>query len=328
MALIVDRRIINLSSNHGTKQNGTYNSSLTFAFPSLVRREPDIAFIEIGVVNCEIPVSFYIINDLNYELRFQWRDVSTGLYSADVDILLEKGNYTATTLIAEIKAKMLAAISGFTTAFLILSISKATGKLIWDLNPTGGGQNVDGIRIYNSGSTCFKILGGDETTPYFEFFNTTDGTAITYPLNLLGINKINIQSNQISTFNYDSGRSGFSNILASIEVDAPPYGIILYKNTSLTYNILSAPDLDSFTIDLKDVDDNYINFNSLDWSITLGMNLHKTPPSFSQSTFSNILANTIHEPTPDLIAPAPILQKSEDTPTIKNDLDLLNLPLR
>lgn len=327
MALIVDKRIINLSSNHGTKENGTYNSSITFVFPSLVKREPDVAFVEVGVINCEIPVSFYIINDANNTMRFQWRNVSTGLYSANVDILLEKGNYTATTLITEIKAKMLAAISGSTTAFLILSISKATGKLIWDLNPTGGGQNVDGIRIYNTGSSCFKLLGGNSGT-YFEFFNTTDGTAINYPLNLLGINKINIQSNQISTFNYDSGRSGFSNILASIEVDAPPYGIILYKNTSLTYNILSAPDLDGFTIDLKDVNDNYINFNNQDWSITLGLNYHRTPPSFSQSTFSDILANTVHEPTPDLIAPAPPLEKPEDLPIIKNDLDLLNLPLR
>ena len=328
MALIVDRRIINLSSDHGTKENGTYNSSVSFFFPSLLKREPDIAFVEVGVINCEIPVSFYIINDINNTLRFQWRNFSTGLYSADVDITLEKGNYTATTLITEIKAKMLSAISGSTTAFLILSISRATGRLIFDLNPTGGGQNVDGIRIYNSGSTCFKLLGGDLTSTYFEFFNTTDGTAITFPLNLLGINKINIQSNQISTFNYDSGRSGFSNILASIEVDAPPYGIILYKNTSLTYNILSAPDLDSFTIDLKDVDDNYINFNSLDWSITLGMNLHRTPPSFSQSTFGDILANTKIDPTPDLIASPPPLEKPEDIPIIKNEFDLLNLPIR
>lgn len=327
MALIVDRRIINLSSNHGTKENGTYNSSVSYSFPSLLIREPDIAFVEVGVINCEIPVSFYIINDSNYQMSFTYRNVSTGLWSINYDISLEKGNYTATTLITEIKAKMLSAISAFTTAFLILSISKATGKLVWDLNPTGGGQNVDGIRIYNVGSTCFKILGGDTTATYFEFLNTVNGTAINYPLNLLGINKINIQSNQISTYNYDSGRTGFSNILASIEVDAPPYGIILYKNTSLTYNILSAPDLDNFTIDLKDVDDDYINFNNLDWSITLGMNLHRSPPSFSQSTFRDILAIK-QEPTPDIITAPPPLEKPEDIPIIKNEFDLLNLPLR
>jgi hypothetical protein len=326
MALIIDKRIVNLSSNHGLKQNGTYNSSVFFAFPNLIRRDPDVAYVEMGVINCEIPVSFYTINDINNTLRFQWRNFSTALYSANVDILLEKGNYTATTLITEIKNKMLSAISGFTTAFLILSISRATGKLIWDLNATGGGQNVDGIRIYNSGSTCFQLLGGDTTTTYFEFFNTTDGTAITYPLNLLGINKINIQSNEISTFNYDSGRSGFSNILASIEVDATPYGIILYKNTSLTYNILSAPDVDGFTIDLKDVNDNYINFNNQDWSITLGMNLHRTPPSFSQTTFKDILA--IKQESPDIIPPPPPLEKPENIPIIKNELDLLTLPLR
>ena len=323
MALIVDRRIVNLSSNHGTKQNGTFNSSVSFAFPNLVKREPDVAYVEVGIINCEIPVSFYTINETNNTLRFQWRNFSTALYSADVDILLEKGNYTATTLITEIKNKMLSAISISTTAFLILSISRATGRLIWDLNPTGGGQNVDGIRIYNSGSTCFQLLGGDLTSTYFEFFNTTDGTSITYPLNLLGINKINIQSNEISTFNYDSGRTGFSNILASIEVDAMPYGVILYKNNSLTYNILSAPDLDAFTIDLKDINNNYINFNNQDWSITLGVNYHRTMPTFSQSTFSDILA--MKPPPADNIKP---LEKPEDIPIIKNELDLLNLPIK
>jgi hypothetical protein len=328
MALIVDRRIINLSSNHGQNENGTYNSSVSFAFPSLLKREPDIAFVEIGVINCEIPVSFYIINDTNNAMRFTYRDVGTGLYSAFFDIVLSNGNYTATTLITEINTKMLAAISGFTTAFLALTISRSTGNLIWNLLATGGGQNVDGIRIYNTGTSGYNILGFDMTTTYFEFLKTINGTNAVYPLNLLGINKINIQSNQISTYNYDSGRSGFSNILASIEVDAPPYGIILYKNSSLTYNILSAPDLDNFTINLKDVNDNYINFNNQNWSITLGMNLHRTPPSFSQSTFSDILANTIHEPTPDIITPPPPLQKAEDIPIIKNDFDLLNLPLR
>ena len=58
------------------------------------------------------------------------------------------------------------------------------------------------------------------------------------------------------------------------------------------------------------------------------MNLHRTPPSFSQSTFGDILANTKIDPTPDLIASPPPLEKPEDIPIIKNEFDLLNLPIR
>jgi hypothetical protein len=323
MSLILDKRIISLSSNHGTKFNGTYNSNISFFFQNLLKREPDVVYVEIGVVSAEIPVSFYIINDLNNTLSFQYRNVGTGLWSVNYDITLTKGNYTATTLITEIKLQMLTAITAFTTAFLILSISRGNGKLLWDLNATGGGQIVDGIRIYNAGSTFYKLLGGDMTATYFEFFNTTDGTFTPYPLNLLGINKINIQSNNLSTYNYNSGRQGFSNILASIEVDAIPYGVILYKNSSLTYNILSIPDLDEFTIDLKDVDGNYIDFNNLDWSITLAMNLHRTMPTFSQGSLTDVLAIKQKElPQQTLPPPAPDI-KADDLPIIKNELDLL-----
>jgi hypothetical protein len=327
MSIIVDKRIINLSSNHGTQQNGSYNSSVGFYFQGLVKRDPDVVFVEIGVISAEIPVSFYIINDSNNQFRFTYRDVGTGLYSGFFDIVLAKGNYTATTLITELNAKMLAAISGFTTTFLALTISRSTGKLIWNLLATGGGQNVDGIRIYNAGTTGYNILGFDMTTTYFEFFKTTSGTSAVYPLNLLGTNKINIQSNNMTTFNYDSGRQGFSNILASIEVDAPPYGIILYKNSSLTYNILSIPEVEEFTIDMKTVDDDYIDFNNQPWSVTLALNLHRTPPSFSQSTFKDILAiNTASVTEP---AKEPVKEKpAEPKPLIQNELDLLTMPLR
>ncbi len=328
MALIIDKRIINLSSNHGIPLNGTYNSNVSFYFQGLVKREPDVVFVEVGVISAEIPVSFYIINDTNNKMSFAYRNVGTGLYSINYDIVIANGNYTATTLITEITAKMLAAITAFTTTFLDLTISRSTGKLIWNLLATGGGQIVDGIRIYNSGTTCYNILGFDMLTTYFEFFKTVGGTAAVFPLNLLGTNKINIQSNNLTTLNYDSGRQGYSNILASIEVDAPPYGIILYKNSSLTYNILSIPEVEDFTIDMKTVDDDYIDFNNQPWSITLALNLHRTPPTFSQSTFQDILAI---KPLPTPVDEEPkttSIEKKQNPPLIKNDLDLLTMPLR
>lgn len=328
MSLIVDKRIISLSSNHGTKLNGTSNSSVSFYFQNMLRREPDVVYAEVGVISAEIPVSFYTINNSNNTISFAYRNVGTGLYSIDYSITLTNGNYTATTFITELSSKMLSAISGFTTAFLILSISRSTGKLLWDLNATGGGQIVDGIRINRVGSTFYKLLGGDMSAPYFEFFNTANGTLTPFPLNLLGVNKINIQSDNLTTYNYNSGQQGFSNILASVEVDASPYGIILYKNSSLTYNILSIPEVEDFKIELKDVDGIYLDFNNLDWSITLALNLHRTMPTFSQGSLTDVLAIKQKElPLPLIPPPAPEV-KAEDIPIIKNDLDLLQYPIK
>ena len=41
MTAIIDKRIINLSSNHGTKLNGAINSNVLFYFQGLLRQEKD-----------------------------------------------------------------------------------------------------------------------------------------------------------------------------------------------------------------------------------------------------------------------------------------------
>ena len=145
-----------------------------------------------------------------------------------------------------------------------------------------------------------------------------------YPLNLLGINKIYISTDNLLTYNYDSGKQGFSNILATLEVDAPPYSIILYKNTTNTFNILRHDDVNSFSIELKDDVGNYIDFNNIDWNITLSLNIYRYIIPSSTSTFSDVLGLGIKPPPKEEIKEPP----KKDEPIIKNDLDLLTLPTK
>ena len=158
------------------------------------------------------------------------------------------------------------------------------------------------------------------------YYQGADPIPTTYPLNLLGVNKIYISTNNLLTYNYDSGKQGFSNILATLEVDAPPYSIILYKNTTNTFNILRNDDVNSFTIELKDDVGNYIDFNNIDWNITLSLNIYRYIVPSSTSKFSDVLGLGIKPPPKEEIKDKDPPKKDE--PLIKTDLDLLTLPTK
>jgi hypothetical protein len=305
MATILDKRIINLASQHGDRLNGSYNSNVSFYFHNLLKAEKSIAYVEVGVVSAEIPVSFYTINEYNKYFYFEYKLVGGSTLVGTP--ILNQGNYSATTFITEIKRAINTIINSL-DVYLIVQLDRLTGLLTWTM-PIN--SVLDEISFLPSGiyTPLYKLIGFDETSTSPIVLLPDNLFTNIYPINLLGINKINIGSNNLQTYNYDSGSSGFSNIVASIEVNASPYGIVLYRNQSLTYNILRVPELDGFTIELKDPDGNFIDFNNLDWTITLGMNIYRYMPQFSQTSFSDVLA--INPPPPKKEEPA------------MNDLDVL-----
>lgn len=314
MATILDKRIINLASQHGTKLNGSSTSNVSFFFQNLLRPEKDIAYTEVGIISCEIPVSFYTVNATNNFFEMDLYFISPNVIADTKQIYVPVGNYTATTLIAAIilavreAFKEQAGFPDYSVPNLVISINSSTGKLSWSFPVNATWSKI-----------TFRTLGNRFLKRVYGWLpDDIDITDVpitaSFPLNLLGINKINVGSNNLATYNYDSGSQGFSNIIASIEVNAAPYGIILYKNQSLTYNVLRVAELDNFTIELKDSDGNFIDFNGQDFNITLGLNIYRYMPQFSQTSFSDILG--IKPPE----SPEP---PKKPEPIIKNDLDLL-----
>ena len=64
-----------------------------------------------------------------------------------------------------------------------------------------------------------------------------------YPCNFLGINRIKIKSQCISTNNLDSNSKGHSDLLCSIPVNASQYGLINYINYNNFKNIIYNTDI-------------------------------------------------------------------------------------
>ena len=65
-----DNRIITLNSQDGDKLNGTYLSNIQFNFSGLLKDEKNLIRSYITVLNAQIPVSFYIIDETNNILNY------------------------------------------------------------------------------------------------------------------------------------------------------------------------------------------------------------------------------------------------------------------
>jgi hypothetical protein len=198
-------------------------------------------------MNAQIPCSFYVINALNNKLVISGPTITTTI------IYVSYGNYNANTLISEL-------VSKFGTAGLSISISinKINGILTFSSN---------GFLSYyfTSASTILEVLGTTSSI----IASSTNYTC-PYPLNLLGVKKLLIKSTRlaihsVSTIDYSS-----SNILVSIPADVSPFSMISYIAQSDTHkNLLSVRTINEIDINIYDENNNYIDFNNLDWTITL-----------------------------------------------------------
>jgi hypothetical protein len=91
-----------------------------------------------------------------------------------------------------------------------------------------------------------------------------------YPLNLLGIEKLSIKSERLAVQSVSSYDYSFSNTLVTIPVDVSPFSMISYSSQSdVNKNLLNVRSINEIDIQIYDEDNNLVNFNNLDWNITL-----------------------------------------------------------
>ena len=258
MNIAIERRLVNLNSEDASQyNNGTYLSDVNFDFAGLLRDQRNIMYCEGGILNAQIPVSFYQVAYYNNTLYFEV--AGSGIQFITVPV----GNYNFSTFATALTY----ALSGAGYIFTI-TIDETTGKLTF---------NISGFPDFtffgaSSGTTIFKILGFDPTQDYYSV-----GTTLTAPylLNLLGAKKLKIFSTTFSNTSYDSASSTACNLISTISVDAPSYGLLLYNNTQDKYGQLKTRRIDSIDIQIKDEYGNFINFNNTDWSITLAILIYR-----------------------------------------------------
>ena len=250
--IVSKSKIISLHAIDGDKKNGDFNSNILFNFIDVIKRHSNTLYLTIAIQSVEIPYSFYNVS-VNY---------NTIYYSiADIfyTMTIPEGNYTATTFITEFNSQF--SLGGHNKT-ATLSISKSTGK--FTLIPS---DDTFSITIYYTQTTSNRILGLKENTTFT--YNGNLGNTFSFPANLLGTQKIKIFSSALSCDNISSFHLGSNELIDVVSVNASPFELINYSNTNVLESHMKANEVQQIDIILRDEYNNEIDFNGIDWSISL-----------------------------------------------------------
>ena len=248
MDIVKDSRLISLDTNYATRLNGDYNSNLYFDLPHIVEENPNIKFIEVSLEDATIPVAWYLINDDTNTLNFTYNN-------QNLSLILKHGNYTSTTLLDTLTNEFL--IKGLTAT---CSLDKQSGKTLFVFsNP------ITDITFLHSGSEgLFRLLGFLVGTNY-------TGTTILSPtpMNLLGIQKLNLSSQSLATISSYSSSPFIGNcLIQTIPVDQPAWNQITYINRGTHFGRMKARYLKNIDIQLQDEFGRFIEMNNINYTMT------------------------------------------------------------
>jgi len=274
MGIVVENKLITLNTRYATLMNGTALSSVEFPFTGILKEEDDIISANISVMNAQIPVAWYVINDSNNQFRYDgnWLSIPNGNYN---------GNSFITVLLTLMNGVIPASVSS-------IVLSSSTGELTFT--------------FATSRTLLFPSTKQASTTPNYSYliFGAIVGTSyvgasitLPFPLNLLGINRLAIRSSKLLISSFNSFDMGKGINLATIPVDQPAWGLINYSNqTDLNKAVLEVKYIDKIDIQICDENNVLIDFNNTNWTMTLVLEVIKNIPERFIPRFKELTVET------------------------------------
>jgi len=264
--VIIQSRLVSLNSRFATRfLNGDKHSSVLFDFNSISQRSVDTLYHTIAIQSAEIPASYYNINSNNNCIYLY---DSGGTYA---EIKITEGNYNADTFKTEFELKFNAApfannatldFNTITGKFSLLSANVGTNLFV-ELNdaqyPTTCRLPL-GISLEATGTLAFPYQAPPATFPF--------------PADFLGITKIKMNSDALAGSNFDSNSLNTTTLVDTISATATPFGLIIFNSLGREA-FLKAKRIDEIDIQLLDQNNNFIDFNGVNWCMTLLINTHR-----------------------------------------------------
>lgn len=260
--VIIQSRLVSLNSRFATKfLNGDKNSSLLFDFNSISPKSVDTLYHTIAIQSAEIPASYYNINSTNNNINITDEDGTTATFT------LTEGNYNADTFKTEFESKFNAA--AFANDAL-LAFNSINGKFTLE----SADANTD-LTLNLATTTCRLPLGISlDATGTLSFTKTTPLTEFPLPADFLGITKIKMGSDALAGGNFDSNNLNTTTLVDTISASATPFGLIIYNSLGRE-SFVKAKRIDEIDIQLLDQNNNFIDFNGVNWCMTLLINTHR-----------------------------------------------------
>ena len=250
---------ISLDSSQGellTSNNSNVRFTLHKAI-SINDKQASIA-LKAGI----IPRSFYVVNGTNDAF-----DIIIGATTYHIN--LPHGNYTAKNMSTYIASYINTAVGG--TPSFTCSYSKTTNKYTLTALNTSSTISVDTVVSYSA----YKLLGISKTSHLF----TASGSNMVFTsdncVNVMQINTAHIRiGNMIFSDVYDSTGHA-SNVLHSVYFSTNFNAWEMINENFIDWKSIASigTSLTYLDISIQDEDGNYIDFNGVDWQMTLLLKL-------------------------------------------------------
>jgi len=254
MSSTKNKNIITLQSTTSTQiylnseyadiyMNGTMKSSVVFFFKNPIQINKNSIEMRLSVVNAQIPVSWYLINSNNNMITITISGVSTTYY-------FKQGNYNVNSFITEWNNSI---GTGWTLTF-----DSITNKINFSYSTN--------FSFKDSINSIFPIMGFQKGIIY----NSVSNNLISpFCINFAGITRLQMKSSIFNLRNVDSFNKDINRTIAVIPVNNIGSGYILYHNITQYRNIFKTYEIFSIDIEFRDDARNFIDFNNINWSCTL-----------------------------------------------------------
>ena len=270
--IIQDTKLLSLNSKYASKLNGTQNSRVLFDFVNIIDKSKDHLYMTMAVQSAEIPSSFYNVTIKNNITRVDRDDIA-----AAFDITMPVGNYNGNTYLAKFKELYDAA----TPSNVTIALDAVTG--IFNLQ-----EALADFTIKSVGSTSYVLWGGEVGTDYV-FPVAGAAASFGFPANFLGVTKIKLSSDNLAGTNVDSSQLKTTTLIDTISVAATPFGLTIFNSLGRE-TLMKAKRIEEIDLELRDQDDNLIDFNNAEWCISIIINTHRRV-AFSEDKARGVIVN-------------------------------------
>jgi len=259
-------RTFNLSAlSYSVCNNGTALSNGYYSIPSFVSKTDEIESVYIMVAHAEIPNSFYLINKTNNCIVIN-----------NIAYYVVYGNYNASSLIT-------ALLTILPSSFSIIYNSIYQKFTIQN--------NTYGFTISYSKSTITRIMGLSRTadmdslylSPYFY-------ATLPNVVNFLPNSRLSIRSSKLGLENFNAYDKS-SDTLVSVQNNASQNGMITYINYTGSKYVIDIESLNDLDLRITDDNNNEIDFNGVNWFISLRIDYEYKNNYKQLNSFRNILDN-------------------------------------
>jgi hypothetical protein len=249
------------------------SASKLFYLNQIIMPPPDTSIL-VGLISAEVPYTFYNVNSNNNTMTIQQITGALESTTLTANIVLPQQNYDTDEMIDTMKELLLAASPPL--SFTEFTFDEDSNK--FTLKHTGTGADIGTVKI--TASTMKNIMGFTES----QLNVAAQSITADHCVNLAGTSSVYVNLPNIGLSNLDS-RGDLNGVVSKLNVNCNPGEYIFYQQTETQYYLISNPKIDFFHLSLTDDDNNLLEMNGGDFSITLSIHFSKKRTPFTSEEY-------------------------------------------